>query len=381
MEFDFVGDRFFQQILKRDFKEVEKCIEIGAYKAALVISGSILETILSDYFSENLPEGKTKADILKLSLNTLLELAVQQNVISQTDNNLATVLKSYRNLIHPGREIRSDETLDIRTTKMAFSILELLLTKIEKKYKEKFIHTADDILDKLNEDWNFNSVFGLVISKLSNLEKIKLFEELIEIEIELKEKYKSFAYLNLPKTDPIYPNIEFVKNLSIELIPILPHEILMENLIILRDSIINGDSIESVSFYNLLHEQLGYLNKEDQEFIAIYMLSTFGSIIEDSRDLLYDRTYSTIGKYIHTDKGITAVKELISFCISNFGGSNIDVELDVLEQIINSLSPEHKVEVLNRMSEILLPHKESDTPTLKYFTEEAILRGFITASP
>lgn len=373
MNFDFVGDRSFQQILKRDFEEVQKCIEIGANKAAIVISGSILETILTDYFSENLPEGKTKANILKLSLNILLELAVEENVISQSDNNLATVLKAYRNLIHPGREIRSSETLDNRTTKMTQSILELLLTKIEKKYRDRFIHTAEEILAKLDEDWNFNSVFGLAITKLSNLEKVKLFDELVEVEIEQKEKYEGFAYLNDSQTESVYPNIEFVKDLAIELIPLLPQEILMEKLIDLRDSITKRESIESLAKYNLLHEQLGYLKSEDQEFIAIYMLSNYGRILEDSRDLFHDRTYSTIGKRIHTEKGFTAIKELVSFCLANFGGKNISNEMDVLEQIINSLSADKKETVLNYMSTEISPYKNDSS--LKDFIQEANKRG------
>lgn len=376
MDFNFVGDRNFQQILQRDFDEVQKCIEIGANKSAVILSGSILETLLSDFFIENLPEGKNRQDILKLSLNTLLELAVQQNVISQSDSSLATVLKSYRNLIHPGREVRSNESIDNPTTKMAYSILELLLNKIEKKYKEQFIHSAEEILDKLDDDWNFRSVFGLIITKLSNLEKIKLFEELIEIEIELKEKYEGFSYLDKVSSEPVYPNIEFVKDLTIELIPLLPHDFLIEKLVDLRDSITKGDSIESVAKYNLLHEQIGHLNSDDQEFIAIYMLSIYGELLEDSNDLFHDRTYSTIGKYIYTDKGISAMHEFISFSIANFGGKNLEREMDVLEQILNSLILEQKELILKYMSDKVLPYKNSIG--IKDFVNEAIKRGLIS---
>lgn len=376
MDFDFVGDRDFQQILKRDFVEVQKCIEIGANKSAVILSGSILETLLSDFFIENLPEGKNRQDILKLSLNALLELAVQQNVISQSDNSLATVLKSYRNLIHPGREVRSKESIDNPTTKMAYSILELLLTKIEKKYKEQFIHSAEEILDKLDEDWSFRSVFGLIITKLSNLEKIKLFDELTQIEIELKEKFEGFSYLNKVRSEPVYPNIEFVKDLTIELIPLLPHDFLIEKLVDLRDSITKGYSIESVAKYNLLHEQIGHLNSDDQEFIAIYMLTIFGELLEDTNDLFHDRTYSTIGKYINSEKGISAMDEFITFCIANFGGKNFEREMDVLEQILNSLTLEKKELTLKNLSEKVLPHK--DTFGIKDFVNEANKRGLVS---
>lgn len=378
MEFDFVGDRNFQLILKRDFKEVQKCLEIGANKAAIILSGSILETILSDYFYENPPGEKTKSDILKLTLNELLELAVKIQLINPSENSLATVLKTYRNLIHPGKEVRSVEIVDQSTSKLAFSILELLLNKIERKYKEKFIHTAEEILDKLDEDWNFNSIYGIVITKLSGLEKNKLFDELIEIEIELKANYKYFENPDEPKTDPLYPNIEWTKNLTLELIPLLSNDFLITKLKELQISVTKGECIESVARYNLLHEHLNLLNKDEQELMAIYMISTFKSIFEDSRDLVNDKTYSTIGKYIHTDKGLIAIKGLISFCIVHFGSTNLSFELDALEQIINSLSPENKNIVLRHMNDIILSYKETLPKDIEEFALEADKRGLIS---
>lgn len=379
MEFDFVGDKSFQIILKRDFKEVQKCVEIGANKAAIILSGSILETILSDYFCENLPIGKTKIDILKLSLSSLLELSVENHLISPSENSLAEVLKTYRNLIHPGREIRSLEGVDNSTSKLAFSILELLIGKIERKYKEQFIHTAEEILDKLDDDWNFVSIYGLVITKLSGLEKNKLFDELIEIEVELKERYNYFQELDEPKSEPIYPNIEWVKDLTMELIPLLSQEFLMEKLVELRDSVTKGECIESVARYNLLHEHLHRLKTDDQELIAIYMLSTFGSIFEDSRDLVNERMYSTIGKYIHSEKGINAIKEVISFSVANFGGDShtLTVEMDTLEQILNSLSMENKKIALQHMSDYILPYKNNLPASVEEFAIEADKREWI----
>lgn len=378
MEFDFIGDRGFQLILKRDFREVQACIEAGAYKASMILSGSILETLLSDYFCDNLPAGKQKSDILKLSLNSLLELSVEQNLISSTDNNLASVLKTFRNLIHPGREVRSLESVDGKTAKLSYSILELLIIKIEKKYKEQYAHTAEEILNKLDDDWNFISVYGLAITKLSGLEKNKLFDELLEIEIEQKEKYEHFIDPDKPSSEPVYPNIESVKDLTTELIPLLQQDFLVEKLEELRDSVTNGECIESVAAYNILHEQLSYLKTEDQEFIAIYMLSTFGSIFENSRDLLHDRTYSTIGKYIHSEKGIKAVKELVGFCIANFVGKGLGIEFDVLEQILNSLSAENKESILTYMADSIVPYKDDLPTSVAEFAAEASKRGLIS---
>lgn len=49
MNFDFISDDNFRNILQRDFEELNKCIEIKASKSVLILSGSIIEAILTDY--------------------------------------------------------------------------------------------------------------------------------------------------------------------------------------------------------------------------------------------------------------------------------------------------------------------------------------------
>lgn len=47
--FDFITDEDFRISLEKDFKELNLCIQTGAYKAAVVIAGSIVEAVLIDY--------------------------------------------------------------------------------------------------------------------------------------------------------------------------------------------------------------------------------------------------------------------------------------------------------------------------------------------
>lgn len=41
-----------QKLLSDDAKELISCLEVGAYKACMILCGSILETILLDWPSE-----------------------------------------------------------------------------------------------------------------------------------------------------------------------------------------------------------------------------------------------------------------------------------------------------------------------------------------
>lgn len=377
MEFEYVSDGSFQDILRRDFLELKKCQESKSSKSILVLSGSILEALLADYFCENLPAGQTQATILNSTLATLLDLAENAGIINKSDKNLATVLKDYRNLIHPGREVRKKEAFDNSTAELAISVLELLLKKIETKYKEKFALTADDILFNLDEDWNYRSIYSMVITKISSLEKKKLFDEFIDIEAANKAAFNRFEDETDEKT---YPNIEDVKDFVLELKPLLPQDTIISFLKQLKTHVTSGENLESLSLYNLLHEELHQLDKEDQELIAIYMLSFYTEIFENSKEIYYDKTYSTIGKYIHTSKGLEKLKELLCFCAVHFSSGESNYEYDTLEQILNSVADPQKQTALKHLEDFLKPKSGTLPKHVHEFAVEADKRGWIKYS-
>ncbi len=375
MEFKFISDEGFQDILQRDYLELTKCMEAKATKSVLILSGSILEALLTDYFQENLPAGYTPKKILETTLSTLLELAIAEKIISKSENNLATVIKDYRNLIHPGREIRKKETFDNETADLAFSILGILIKRIEIKYREKYSFSAIDILENLNHDWSYRSIYSLVITKLSQGEKILLFDEFISIENRIKSSYEYFSDNFTYKDD--YENIECVKDYVSMLKPLLSNDTILSYLKELHISVTSGHCLQALALYNLLHEDLHLLSKEEQEIVAIYMVSLYQSIMENSRELSLDKTYSTIGKHINTKRGVGELKILTKFCVAHFSGKGNEYYFDVLEQIFNSLQPDIKQEVIEHLQVYLTPMDKLPPDIYKYFVIEAIKRGLI----
>lgn len=109
MNFDFISDKNFRELLIRDYQELKDCEESKATKSILILSGSIMEAVLTEYFIQFPPLGKSENQILTASLSDLITLAKEEKVISETEKNLASVVKDFRNLIHPGREIRKKQ--------------------------------------------------------------------------------------------------------------------------------------------------------------------------------------------------------------------------------------------------------------------------------
>ncbi len=107
--FAFIGDEKFRQLLKRDFQELEICVESKAFKSVLILSGSIIEAVLLEYFTHYPISGKNHNQTLKLALSDLISKAYATDLISERSKDLSTVIRNYRNLIHPGRKVRTKE--------------------------------------------------------------------------------------------------------------------------------------------------------------------------------------------------------------------------------------------------------------------------------
>lgn len=375
MQFEFISDKAFRIILERDYEEVQKCLETKCSKSVLVLSGSIIEALLTDYFIENLPDRQTQTSILSANLATLLDFAETHEIITKNEKNLATVIKDFRNLIHPGLEVRKHQQFDFEIAQMASQILKMLIGKIQRKYREKFALTCEDILKNLNEDWNYNSIYSTVITKMNNGEKNNLIDAFIDIENNIKSKF--FHYQGKFKYEEKYPEIYDIKHYVSELKPILKEETIKLCLKKLVISVTSGHSLKALSLYNLFHENLNLLTEDEQLLISTYMFSLLGDILENYTQLAVDKTYSTIGKYAKGSKGKELVKNFCTFAIPHFGGSAIDYEIDLLEQILNSFSEEVKIDALTKLKEDLLPLDKVPQKIINDFVTPMVKRGLL----
>lgn len=96
-------------ILHSDFEEVEKCLQVHAYKSCLILCGSILEVVLLDWLSEldtkDYFEGKDKRliDIIE----ELRNYGVLGKAFEKADN-----IRKKRNLVHPKQLLKTSAEIN-----------------------------------------------------------------------------------------------------------------------------------------------------------------------------------------------------------------------------------------------------------------------------
>jgi hypothetical protein len=347
MTFDFISDNRFKDLLDKDYNELSVCLNGKASKAVLILAGSIIEASLIEYFLQNIPECVTEPQLLKLSIGELIDLAEKEGLLTQTEKNLATVIRDYRNLIHPGRQIRKNEKYNFDTANIAFRLVNIILDAIRQKHINNANYTSEEIIDKLKNDINFRSIYSDIILKLNQNERKKLLNRLIFYQMENTEDWDAFLpegvfQLNHP---PPFHELYDIKPIINDLKPLIQSEGILEKLNELVKEIERGSKHRAYAIFNLFHEDIDRLPGKSQEMIAIYFLFFYSSISDNTKVLCRDKTYSTIGRYIHTDKGISAFNKFVEFCVNNFSKNNIVEEMDLFEQAYNSLAEDNKRKV------------------------------------
>ena len=129
--FAHVLDDRLRRILERDWLEIQKALAAGCWKSAIVLSGSFIEATLLALLRQD-PRSATAAaaprqpDIAHWSLNDLIKVAVELRVVSPVVERLAHAVREYRNLIHPGNEIRHGLTFGAEEARIAVEVLSIL---------------------------------------------------------------------------------------------------------------------------------------------------------------------------------------------------------------------------------------------------------------
>ena len=175
--FDFIVRRQLRQTLESDYQELVKCYDAQAWKAVHILAGSIIEAILVDYvISENL---MADDNAVKTPLAKLVEVCRERGLISDRVSSLMTVIREWRNLVHPGRMLRLDETVDKDSAHVARAVVNMIVKEIEAARRNSYGLTAKQLVAKLRTD---PSAISIIFPLLFSLNVAEM-EEFITIEI------------------------------------------------------------------------------------------------------------------------------------------------------------------------------------------------------
>jgi hypothetical protein len=329
MNFDFINDEKFRKILTRDFEELNICYEAKASKSVLILSGSIIETILVDYFLNYLTSEIEAQKVLTMSLENLINIALDKKIISQSTRDLTTVIKNFRNLIHPGREIRKNENFDFDSALVAKSLLNIVLKEIKLKYIENIGHSANDIILKLENDSISQKIFEMILTKIHKSEKVKLYNLLVEYNCRdiycLNQLTEPKKYLSILKSQ-------------------VDREIVIHQLMKMVNKIEIGEKWEAMSYFYILYEDLIFLDESNIELILIYVLNVMSESTQNVKELesyVDKRLFSIFGVYLIKEEVKKEFLRLLCEIVTNHPKKDF-IFFAAYDQLINSIDIDEK---------------------------------------
>lgn len=139
-----ISDTKLAKLLRRDCEELVINSENKAWKSVLIISGSIIEAILLEetkkdnskaesVYRNKFPKSNKKS-LDEWVLHELIKVCNDLGILTDGEQDLLNIIKNYRNLIHPGKEIR-DKDIEIteEVAEISKNLVFLLLRKFYKK--------------------------------------------------------------------------------------------------------------------------------------------------------------------------------------------------------------------------------------------------------
>ncbi|MFA6171466.1 MAG: hypothetical protein WCW77_02940 [Patescibacteria group bacterium] len=134
--FDFIEDEKIKKILERDYLEIQRNLISTNWKSTILLSGGSIEAILLDLLKKDQTKATSsskaphESDLNKWDLNSLVEVAVEENFIGSEIAKLSHTIREYRNLIHPGVEIRNHLKVEPEEAKIAIEVLNILVREL-----------------------------------------------------------------------------------------------------------------------------------------------------------------------------------------------------------------------------------------------------------
>jgi len=212
---DFISDDDLRIALDGDWQELNSCFSVGAHKSVLVLSGSIIEAAVIDHI---IAEGVlSKPEALKLELGAALDLAHKGKLISKKCYDLSSVVRNYRNLIHPGRLVRLAEKTDADTASVALALVRMIVSEIAASRQQKHGYTASQIIAKLKGDTSAISIIGHLLDGAAEKELRKLATDLLPSAYKAEFEYEMSSQIQLDAYESCFRAVYSQSSASLQL--------------------------------------------------------------------------------------------------------------------------------------------------------------------
>lgn len=178
--FDYINSPEFRDSLTSDYAEMRRCANSESWKSAQVLSGSIVECLLIDYLVSTANPARSTKDPLKMDMAEAILICKAEGALSERTSDLCSVVRSYRNLIHPGRMVRLNEPPPNKTTcDIATALIDLIVTDIAKTRRATVGLTAEQIISKVLRDSSAITILSHLLLEVSDQQRERLLLELL----------------------------------------------------------------------------------------------------------------------------------------------------------------------------------------------------------
>lgn len=146
----FINDHALRESLRIDLSSKDQALGNGEWKAATVLAGSIVEALLLwalkqrntteiqnaivDLKSKSVSINHRAANLEDWVLHELIEVSEKLKIIKPETAIQARLAKDFRNLIHPGRNIRLGQICNRATTLSAVAAVEHVIEDLKKNH-------------------------------------------------------------------------------------------------------------------------------------------------------------------------------------------------------------------------------------------------------
>lgn len=166
MDFTFITDARIKKILERDYIELQSLNPQTATKSVIVLAGGIIEALLFDAL---VASGKwTFEKACQSTLKDMIGLAMFKSIIKE--DRLTDAARKYRNLIHPGKEIREKMIFEKTDADLAKTVVDIVIREVRdwslaEQRRKKLTHYLSKISQNESE---FIQLFALPMPTASD---------------------------------------------------------------------------------------------------------------------------------------------------------------------------------------------------------------------
>jgi hypothetical protein len=118
---NWIKDKNIADFLARDFATANLCLKHKLYKPAIILYAGVLETLLMYVLKRE-----------DLDFSELIDQALKEEFISESNRDKLQVLRDFRNYVHPNLELKRKFTLTEGTSIFAKETCESVINELKK---------------------------------------------------------------------------------------------------------------------------------------------------------------------------------------------------------------------------------------------------------